>query len=345
MNTNSLKHRLQLAIDTKTKPVGSLGRIEKIALQLGMIFKSEKPQLRHPTIIVFAGDHGIACENVSAYPQDVTWQMVYNFVNKGAAINVLADQNNISVIVVDAGVNHDFPADLPITHAKIGYGTNSFLETAAMSMTEVESALAAGKKIINQLAKNGCNVVGFGEMGIGNSSSATMLMALSCNLPIASCVGRGTGLDESSVAHKITILEQAILFHQSRWQKSPTTREMLAAVGGYEIAQMVGGMLAASENEMAILVDGFISTAAFLVAYQLNPQLKEYAFFAHQSDEKGHQQMLDFIGVQPLLALGLRLGEGTGAALAYPLLTAATAFLENMASFESAQIDGKSHAA
>lgn len=340
--STTLRDALQQKIDSKTKPIGALGQLETIALRLGLIQNTLTPQLTNPTIIVFAADHGLTAEGISPYPQDVTYQMVYNFLQGGAAINVFAKQHNIDVMVIDAGVNHDFPADTPLIHAKVGHGTRNMRHAPAMTTAERNQALAYGASIIRDLAETGCNVIGFGEMGIGNTSSSALLMSLLCEVPLEQCVGRGTGLDDAGVQHKLSVLQQTLAYHQNQWaENTPSPLEILAAVGGFEIAQMIGGMWQAAELGMTILVDGFISTAAFLVAAAVHPAIKEYTFFTHQSDENGHKRMLDYLEATPLLSLGMRLGEGSGAAVAYPLLVSATTFLREMASFESAGVSEK----
>jgi nicotinate-nucleotide--dimethylbenzimidazole phosphoribosyltransferase len=331
-----LEKELQHKIDFKTKPRGSLGKLEKLALQIGTTQNSLSPVLNKPTIIVFAGDHGIAKAGVSAYPQEVTYQMVMNFLQGGAAINVFTKQHNINLKVVDAGVNFDFGFELNknLINAKIAHGTKSFLQEKAMTETQLQQCFEKGKEIVTQLANEGCNVVGFGEMGIGNTSSATMLMSYLCNLPIEQCVGRGTGLNDEQLQNKIAILKQAKAFHGS----IENPKEVLQTFGGFEIAQMCGAMLTAFENNMIILVDGFIASSAFLVAHKINPKIISNAIFCHLSDEFGHQNLLDFLKAEPILKLHMRLGEGTGCAVAYPIIESAVAFLNNMASFESAGV-------
>jgi nicotinate-nucleotide--dimethylbenzimidazole phosphoribosyltransferase len=329
-----LEKELQHKIDFKTKPRGSLGKLEKLALQIGTTQNSLSPVLNKPTIIVFAGDHGIAKAGVSAYPQEVTYQMVMNFLQGGAAINVFTKQHNINLKVVDAGVNFDFGLDKNLINAKIAQGTKSFLQEKAMTETQLQQCFEKGKEIVTQVANEGCNVLGFGEMGIGNTSSATMLMSYLCNLPIEQCVGRGTGLNDEQLQNKIAILKQAKAFHGS----IENPKEVLQTFGGFEIAQMCGAMLTAFENNMIILVDGFIASSAFLVAHKINPKIISNAIFCHLSDEFGHQNLLDFLKAEPILKLHMRLGEGTGCAVAYPIIESAVAFLNNMASFESAGV-------
>jgi nicotinate-nucleotide--dimethylbenzimidazole phosphoribosyltransferase len=258
--------------------------------------------------------------------------MVYNFVRGGAAINVFCRQHDLQLKVVDAGVNHDFPADLPIVHQKIAHGTQNYLEAPAMSTIHVEQALQAGALLVAKISfSTQCNLMGFGEMGIGNTSAAALLMSEICQLPLEQCVGRGTGLDDRGLEYKLNILQQA----QARHPEPKTPLDVLCTFGGFEIAQMVGAMLQAAENRMLILVDGFIASSAFLLAHALEPNILDYAVFCHQSGEQGHRRMLEYLGVRPILDLGMRLGEGSGAAVAYPILDSALRFFNEMADFES----------
>jgi nicotinate-nucleotide--dimethylbenzimidazole phosphoribosyltransferase len=328
---------LQHIIDYKTKPLGSLGMLEDLAKQIGTVLKSTTPELNRPHLVVFAADHGIALEGVSAYPQAVTYQMVLNFLQGGAAINVFCRQHGIQLQVVDAGVNADFESSVPLGKAKIAHGTASFLHGPAMSASDLELCFQHSEEMMQQIAGTGCNVIGFGEMGIGNTSSAAVLMSLICKLPLSDCIGRGTGLDDQQLVRKQEILDQAI----HNYQGNLTVNELLAYFGGFEIAQLTGAFIAAAKRDMLILVDGFIATAAYLCALKIDPSIARTAIFCHQSDEKGHQALLNYLGARPLLQLGLRLGEGTGCALAYPLLCSAVAFLKEMASFESAAVSNR----
>lgn len=334
----ALKTALQQKIDAKTKPLGALARLEDIALQVGLIQNTLSPQLKKPTMLVFAGDHGIAASGVSAYPQAVTAQMVLNFLNGGAAINVFARQNGFNLRVIDAGVNHEFEAQSNLINAKIGMGTADFLQQPAMSQAQCEQALTLGASVVNKEIDAGCNVIGFGEMGIANTASASCLMSVLCGLPIAQCVGRGTGLDDDGLAKKVATLRTAIDHHALTGQDPMV---VLATFGGFEIAMMAGAMLRAAEQKAVLLIDGFIASAALLVAYKMQPNILQYCVFAHCSNESAHKQLLAYLGAKPLLDLGLRLGEGTGAVLAYPLVQAAVNFLNDMASFESASLSGK----
>ena len=334
----ALAPALQRKIDRKTKPLGALGRLEPLALQIGLVQQSLSPALRLPHILTFAGDHGAARAGVSAYPQDVTWQMVENFLAGGAAINVFCRQLEVGLSVIDAGVNHDFGARRGLVDAKIAPGTDNYLERPAMSAAQRDAALERGRDIAHTLADNGRRVVGFGEMGIGNTAAASLLTH--CLVPgaaLANVTGRGTGLDEAGVARKLDLLERAL----ARGGRPADPLAALAEYGGFEIAMMAGAMLGAAEKRMLLLIDGFIVTSALLVAQAIAPAILPYCVFAHRSQEPGHRTQLAHLGAEPLMELDLRLGEGTGAALAWPLVQAAVNFLNEMASFESAGVSDK----
>ena len=336
-----LENALQQAVDRKTKPLGALGQLETVAKRIGLVQQRLDPRLDNPQMLVFAGDHGAARAGVSAYPQDVTWQMVENFLAGGAAINVFARQNGLGLSVVDAGVAHDFGgARGGLIDARIAPGTASYLDEPAMTAAQCAQAVAQGAGIVRGLAAAGCNVVGFGEMGIGNTASAALITHCLTGAPLAACVGRGTGLDDVGLARKQALLHRALVRYREAGGDDDALR-VLAEFGGFEIAAMVGAMLAAAEARMVLLVDGFIVGAAALAAARLAPALPEYCIFCHRSAEPGHDAQLRALGAEPLLDLGLRLGEGTGAALAFPLVRAAVAFLNEMASFESAGISEK----
>ncbi|MCF2446243.1 nicotinate-nucleotide--dimethylbenzimidazole phosphoribosyltransferase [Dyadobacter sp. CY345] len=334
----TLQEQIQHKINNKTKPLGALGRLEAVALQIALIQETLTPNLVKPHIVVFAASHGIANEGVSAYPSEVTFQMVLNFLNGGAAINVFTKQNDIELALVDAGVDHDFEPNEKLINAKINHGTKSFLNQSAMTEEECQQAIEKGKEIVKNISKTGCNVIGFGEMGIGNTSSAAVIMSKLFDIRIEDCVGKGTGVNPDQYQNKVNILQKAISNHA---EVSPDPIQVLQIFGGFEIAMMCGAFLAAAEEKMVLMVDGFIASAAFLCAFQLNPTIKDFAIFCHQSEEKGHQLLLEKLNVKPLLNLDMRLGEGTGCAVAYPLLKSAVAFLNEMASFESAGVSDK----
>jgi len=327
----ALSQSLANAINNKTKPLGSLGRLEPLAAQLGLIQRTVQVRIDRPAILVFAADHGVVAEGISAYPQDVTWQMVENFLANGAAINVFARLNDCALHVIDAGVSHDFGVRDGLIDRKVARGTNNFAIEPAMSARECASALEHGMALVRGLPGN---VVGFGEMGIGNTTAAAALMHKLTGQPAAACVGAGTGLDADGIRHKEKVVAAAVAHHADA--REPL--DVLATFGGFEMAMMVGAMLQAASQRKVLLIDGFIVTSALLVAARLQPNILDYCVFAHCSGEHGHALLLEQLGARPLLDLGLRLGEGTGSALALPLLRAAASFLGEMATFASAQV-------
>ena len=330
-----LAAQLDDAINNKTKPLGSLGLLESLAKQLGLIQQTVAVSVDRPAIIVFAGDHGVVAEGISAYPQDVTWQMVENFLANGAAINVFARQNGAALHIVDAGVNHDFGARPGLIDRKLAHGTRNFAREAAMTAEQCATAMEHGAALVADLPGN---VIGFGEMGIGNTTSAAALMHKLAGIPVADCVGAGTGLSPEGVLRKQRVIEAAVERHAGATEAI----DVLATFGGFEIAMMSGAMLQAAALRKTLLIDGFIVTSALLAASRMAPAILDYCVFAHCSDEAGHRRMLENLGARPLLQLGMRLGEGTGAALALPLLHAAANFLNEMATFSSASVSEKS---
>ncbi|UUZ62460.1 nicotinate-nucleotide--dimethylbenzimidazole phosphoribosyltransferase [Polaromonas sp. P1-6] len=329
-----LEARLRHKIDHKTKPLGALGVLEDLALQLGLIQRQETVTLNNPQMVVFAADHGIAAEGVSAYPQAVTVQMVGNMLAGGAAINVFARQHGFALQVVDAGVAADLPVHPQLLQRKIAQGTRNLCIEPAMSPAQAHAALQAGREIVQSLSGN---VVAFGEMGIANTSAASLLLARLTGATIEDATGRGTGLNDQQLMRKREVLTRALARHPNATRPI----DVLAALGGFEIAMMTGAMLQAASERRVILVDGFIAGSAALVAHALVPQVLDYMVFCHRSDEHGHRLLLAHLKAKPLLELGLRLGEGTGALLAWPLVQSAAHFLNEMASFDSAGVSGK----
>lgn len=336
---------IQAVIDNKTKPLGALGELETLALQLIHIqlgntsinpefISSFKPNISHPQLIVFAGDHGVAAEGVSIAPSEVTSQMVANFANGGAAINVFCQQVNMNLTVVDAGILTEHVAG-NVLNQRLGSITQPIHKSAALSEKQLIQGFTYATKLVQQKKAQGCNVIAFGEMGIGNTTSAAAIMSALMNKPAEFAVGKGTGVSPDIVKRKQHIVQQALDLHQQHLH-NPLT--LLMCLGGFEIVQITAAMLAAAEQKMAVIVDGFICTAAAMVAVKINPAVKNYMIFAHCSGEQGHEKMLQWLNVKPLLNLGLRLGEGTGAALALPMLEAAVGFYNNMASFEQAEV-------
>ncbi|MEO5660105.1 MAG: nicotinate-nucleotide--dimethylbenzimidazole phosphoribosyltransferase [Polaromonas sp.] len=335
----ALQARLRHKIDHKTKPLGALGLLEGLALQLGLIQRSEAPSLHEPQMVVFAADHGIAAEGVSAFPQAVTVQMVGNMLAGGAAINVFARQHGFALQVVDAGVAAELSAHPLLQPRKIALGTQNICLEAAMSRDQAHAALTAGMQVVQALPGN---VVAFGEMGIANTSPAALLLARLTGLSIEDATGRGTGLDDQQLLHKQGVLTRALARHAVTAPLDVVAE--LAALGGFEIAMMAGAMLQAASERRVVLVDGFIAGAAALVALALAPRVRDYLVFCHRSAEVGHRLLLSYLEAKPLLELDLRLGEGTGALLAWPLVQSAANFLNEMASFESAGVSAKESA-
>ena len=332
----TLKEELQHKIDFKTKPAGSLGQLETIALQIGLVQNTVSPEIKKPAMLVFAADHGLADEKISPFPKEVTWQMAMNFSAGGAAISVFCKQHNIDLKVIDAGVDFDFPSDSGIIGAKIARGSKNMRYEPAMSNEECELALQKGAEFVKKEAENGCNTISFGEMGIGNTSPSSLLMSKFTGLSIEECTGRGSGLEGAAIDRKTRILKEI-----SEKYNPQTPLEILATFGGLEIAMMTGAIIEAQKQGMLILVDGFIATATTLTAIQFNAKVREHSIFCHQSDEKGHIRMLDYLKAEAVLQLSLRLGEGTGAALALPIIQSAVNFLNQMASFEDAGVANK----
>ncbi len=332
-------------INHKTKPLGALGLLEPLAQQLVTIFSQDidtqsafldfKPAIKQPTLIVFAGDHGVAAQGVSIAPSDVTAQMVANFAAGGAAINVFCNQLGWQLEIADCGTLTKVP-NTDIRDCRLGDITEPLNQHMAMSTEQVQQGFNNAKKLVLELKKSGCNTLALGEMGIGNTTSAAAIMAAMLKLPASECVGKGTGVSDEVVARKVKVVEQALLLHKTHLD-DPIS--LLAALGGFEIVHIVGAMLSAAEQQMVVLVDGFICTAAALVAIAINPNVKAYFIFTHNSNEQGHSKMLAHLEVKPLLQLALRLGEGTGAALSLPLLQSAIGFYNQMASFADAAVD------
>jgi nicotinate-nucleotide--dimethylbenzimidazole phosphoribosyltransferase len=332
-----LRQALQTKLDRKTKPVGSLGCLEELALRLGLLQGSLEPRVRQPKALIFAGDHGAARAGLSAFPQEVTAQMVENFLGGGAAICVLCRQFGVELEVVDAGVARDLAPRPGLRLGKPAAGTRDYLVEPAMDAGQLEAALALGKQSAEAAIQGGSNVLVLGEMGIGNTASAALLSACLLPAPLELLVGRGTGLDDAGLARKQALLARAL----ARGGRPSDPKEVLAQYGGFEIAALVGAIRAAARARILAVLDGFIVGAAALAAARLDPGVLDACLFAHRSAEPGHKLQLEGLGVRPLLELDLRLGEGSGAVLAIPLLRAAAAILGEMASFEQAGVSDK----
>ncbi len=326
---------VQGKLDRLTKPLGSLGRLEELARWYGAARRTATPALRRKAIIVFAGDHGVTAEGVSAYPAEVTAQMVYNFLRGGAGINVLGRHVGAEVVVVDVGVVHAFPELEGLRRCKVRPGTANLAAGPAMTREDTEAAMAVGRAIAEELATSGVDVIGLGEMGIGNTTPSSAITAVMIGAAPRAVTGRGTGLDDATWAHKVSVIERALAVNQPD-PNHPL--EVLTALGGLEIAALVGAMLGAARHRVPIVLDGFISGAAALVAVGLEPALRSYLLASHRSVEPGHGFALDRLGLTPLLELDLRLGEGTGAALAMGILEAAIKIVNEMATFNEAGV-------
>jgi len=322
-----------------TKPPKSLGRLEEISIQLAGMKADPAPKVDRKAVIVMAADHGVALEGVSAFPVEVTSQMVMNFLHGGAAINVLARQAGASVTIVDIGVAADFDPSLPrLLHRKVARGTRNMAKGPAMTRAEAEKALACGMDVLAQVAAKGLDLVATGDMGIGNTTPSSAIVAVMTGLPVVRVTGRGTGIDDAGLAQKIKVIKQAITLNKP---DPKDALDVLCKVGGLEIAGLTGVMIAAAARRIPVVVDGFISTAAAMIAVGLVPYVRNYLFGAHNSVEIGHRAMLKYLGLNPLIDLNLRLGEGTGAVLAFHLIEAASRILREMATFSEAGVTDK----
>ena len=324
-----LREEVLRYIDDIAKPKGSLGRLEEIALQVALIQGKLRPTLHKPHHILFSADHGIEREHVSKSPREVTWQQTLNFKRRGTSIDYLTRQHDIELVIVDSGVDYDIPADLGIVDRKIRKGTSNFLYEAAMTEAECQLCIEHGARQSEIANNKGCNIISFGEMGIGNTSPSAIWMHKITNIPLSDCVGAGSGLYGTEMEHKYNVLTQAV----ANAPKEMNTEEVMRYFGGFEMVMTVGAMLRAAELRMTIVVDGFIMTSCMLMAAQLNPTVLEYAIFGHKGDEKGHAKLLNHLGVRPLLDLGMKLGEGTGAVTAYPIIKSAVLMMTEMSLF------------
>ncbi|REG81343.1 nicotinate-nucleotide--dimethylbenzimidazole phosphoribosyltransferase [Marinomonas pollencensis] len=332
---------LQHKIDNKTKPLGALGVLESLAFQLGRIQTSLTVDVSKPKMIVFAGDHGVVAQGVSLYPQEVTPQMVMNFLHGGAAVSVFCAQHKVPLQVVDVGVNAELEDHPLLAKRKVAFATNDFSQAPAMTSQALSLAIQAGVAEVDNALDNGVNLLMFGEMGIGNTCVSSCMMTALMGIDPEQSAGRGTGLDEGGVSKKAQVIARSLkrAEEQTGLPMAMWDAQTLAEqVGGFEILAMAGAMLQSAQRKVAFVVDGFICSVALLFAQKVAPHVREYAIFAHQSNEKAHKSLLDALHAEPILALDLRLGEGSGAILSYPIIQSAALFLNNMASFESAGV-------
>lgn len=325
---------LQRRLDSRTKPQGSLGQLESLAVRIGLALDTDRPRFTQPTIMIFAADHGIANDGVSAYPSAVTGQMLGNYVSGGAAINVLARQHGLALRVIDAGVASDIPPHPALTRRSIARGTRNFRLEPAMTIGQCNAAVEAGRELAGAALRAGCNALLLGEMGIGNTACAALLLHRRTGWPLPDCVGRGTGLDDAALLRKISLLAEAA----SRVPGSLSPLHTLAEFGGFEIAMLTGVLLEAAQHRCIVVIDGFAVCVAALLAFEMDAHVARHCVFSHCSAEKAHRALLAHLDARPLLDLDLRLGEGSGAALAWPLIDATARLITEMASFESAGV-------
>lgn len=321
-------------INNLTKPKGSLGRLEEMALQIALIQQTLTPALHKPQNIIFAADHGIVDEGVSLSPKEVTWQQLSNFLHGGAGVNFLCRQHGFELKIVDAGVDYDLPYEKGIIDMKVRRGTRNYLYEAAMTKEEMKLCIERGAEVVRRCHEEGSNVLSFGEMGIGNTSSSSLWMTYFTGIPLEQCVGAGSGLNQQGIRHKYEVLKRSM----ENYNGDGSATDIIRYFGGLEMVMAVGAMLQAAELKMLILVDGFIMTNCMLAAMQLCPAVKDYAIFGHCGDESGHKLILEYMQAKPLINLGLRLGEGTGAICAYPLVDSAVRMINEMDNFAHASI-------
>ena len=341
---------LQHKIDNLNKPKGSLGRLEELAFQIGMIQQTLTPVLRHPVHLLFGADHGIEREGVSVSPREVTWQQMANFTRGGGGVNMFCRQHGFELHLIDIGVDHDLSVFPAILNRKVApHGTANFLHGPAMTEQQCEKALSVGREQVDSAFAEGCNIISIGEMGIANTSPSSIWMSLLLGLPLEQCVGAGAGLNSEGIRHKLDVLKRsieameaidtidAIETIETTDSKQPL-RYLMRYFGGFEMVAAIGAMLRAAELRMVVLVDGFIMSACALMASRLMPSFMDFAIFCHSGDESGHQLMLERMGAKPLLHLGLRLGEGTGALCAFPIIDSAVRMINEMGNFEDNKI-------
>ena len=350
----ALRPQIQEKIDNLNKPKGSLGRLEELAMQICLIQQTLSPSLAHPCHLLLGGDHGIEREGVSVSPREVTWQQMINFTRGGGGVNMFCRQHGFKLRIVDVGVDYDLSHVAGIIDKKVARGTRNFLYEPAMTAAQFDEAIEVGASLVDDCVSEGCRILCIGEMGIANTSPSSIWMHLFCKIPLEECIGAGAGLNMEGIRHKYDVLSQAIsnyhkcksgsqfsTLHSIPEQSSPTRSLSLFTLsyfGGFEMVAAIGAMLRAAEQHLVILVDGFIMTACALAAIQLEPKSRDYMIFTHSGDEVGHRKILDAMGASPLVSLGLRLGEGTGALCAFPIVDSAVRMVNEMNNFQNASI-------
>ena len=338
MPDTSMLTAINNKIDNLNKPKGSLGRLETLAAQICLIQHTLSPELRHPCHLLFGADHGIEREGVSVSPRDVTWQQMINFSKGGGGVNMFCRQHGFKLFIIDIGVDHDLSNYPEIYNRKIALGTADFLYVPAMSYEQFCRALDIGAEFVDKCHAEGCNIICLGEMGIANTSPSSIWMSLLGGVPLADCVGAGAGLDNTGISHKLDVLSRAVDNFNTNTGGKADTETVIRYFGGFEMAGAVGAMLRAAELNMIILIDGFIMTACALAATRLCQEAQDYMIFGHAGDENGHRRLLKMLGAEPLLSLGLRLGEGTGALCAYPIIESSVRMINEMNDFDNAHI-------
>ena len=333
----SMQAAIQAKIDNLNKPKGSLGRLEELAMQVCLVQQTLEPSLAHPCHLLLGGDHGIEREGVSVSPREVTWQQMINFTHGGGGVNMFCRQHGFKLRIVDVGVDYDL-SDIPgIIDRKIACGTKNFLYEPAMTEEEFDKAIQVGAELVDDCVKEGCRILSIGEMGIANTSPSSIWMHLFGNIPLNECIGAGAGLDTPGIRHKYEVLSKAVANYKAS-PKQGSLEGSLSYFGGFEMIAAIGAMLRAAEQHLIILVDGFIMTACAIAAIRLYPASQDYMIFTHCGDESGHKRMLDIVDAKPLLHLGLRLGEGTGALCAFPIVDSAVRMMNEMNNFDNSKI-------
>ena len=332
----SIALNIQQKIDHLNKPKGSLGRLEELAMQVCLIQHTMSPSLNHPCHLLLGGDHGIEREGVSVSPREVTWQQMINFTRGGGGVNMFCRQHGFDLSIVDVGVDYDLSGVEGVIDRKIARGTRNFLHEPAMSEEQFNRTIEVGCQLVDDCVKKGCQVISVGEMGIANTSPSSLWMSIFGNIPLDECIGAGAGLNNSGIEHKRQVLNAALKHYNATMQ--PSNLNAIRYFGGFEMVAAIGAMLRAAEQGLVVLVDGFIMTACAIAAIRLYPAAQDYMIFAHCGDESGHRKMLDIVGARPLLNLGLRLGEGTGALCAFPIIDSAVRMINELNNFDTAKI-------
>jgi nicotinate-nucleotide--dimethylbenzimidazole phosphoribosyltransferase len=337
----SLRAAIQAKIDNLNKPKGSLGRLEEIAMQVCLIQQTLSPSVAHPCHLLLGGDHGIEREGVSISPREVTWQQMIDFTHGGGGVNMFCRQHGFTLRIVDVGVDYDLSGVSGIIDRKIARGTGNFLYEPAMSEEEFDRTLSVGIDLVDNCVAEGCRILSVGEMGIGNTSPSSIWMSLFGDIPLKDCIGAGAGLDNDGIRHKYEVLSRSMERYHEFYGKDVASVSPVTPIryfGGFEMVAAIGAMLRAAEQHVVVLIDGFIMTACALAAIRLYPASQDYMIFTHCGDESGHKMMLDIVDAKPLLHLGLRLGEGTGALCAFPIIDSAVRMVNEMNNFDNARI-------